>query len=452
MSKVVISNQRSEEMVGDLKILSPEYRTYVGNQAQRMAWSLQEGDVLVLPTRPDEYYLKYVTSMLGIDHSSIDVIVPSPGRYGAGVLSRDRLLDEEFLGNLRKAVRGRDVSEVFPFHFDSTVATLCNALGLADVVPGFAFLEQGGGRLLNSKATFRALAAGTGVALPLGKVCSSAAEAEEFIWGEILSRGQSAILKQDFHVAGFGNEVISSLPGVEPVGALRTVVTTDRRELTAYLRERWDWLTDSGRSPVVIERYITGSLPLCAEFRVTDAGVELTGHGAMRMSPVLNGHIWPASVAGTPVFDRLLESARRLCVTVRATGYRGIVSVDAILTPDREILINEFNCRVSGSTHAFHIGERIIGGAYLADRVLIEQRRCTFPHISVAVQKLVDSGLAYDHKNRTGVLIAVEDSSTGGSFGEYLIVAKDAGHAQRLERSVAGLFASHDEALPAGAA
>ncbi|MFF7476911.1 peptide ligase PGM1-related protein [Streptomyces sp. NPDC008092] len=443
MAKMIVSNQRTEEMVGNLEILSPEYRQYVGNQAQRMAWSLQDGDVLVLPMTPDEYFLGYVTGLLGIDRTAIEVIVPASGRHGDGILSRDRLMDPEFYGRLERTVRASDICEVFPFHFDSTVAALSRKLGLDRVTPGFAFLEKGGGRLLNSKATFHALAGGTGVAVPPAKVCSVKEQAEEFLWEELLSRGRPAIVKRDFHVAGFGNEVISPVPGVEPVGALRTVVAADREALNAYLAERWDWLSDDDRSPVVVEHYFADSLPLCAEFSLGEEGIELAGHGAMRMEPVLNGHIWPAPTAELPGFDDFLEQARRLCGAVHAVGYRGVVTVDAILTTDRGILINEFNCRVSGSTHAYHIGERIVGGILGAERVIVEQRRCTFPPITAAVKALTEAGLAYDHATRTGVLLTVPDNSESGGFGEYCVVAKDAAHAERLEAALGELFATH---------
>lgn len=441
MAKLIISNQRTEEMVGNLEILSPRYRQYVGNQAQRMAWSLQEGDVLVLPVAPDEYFLDYVTGLLRIDRAAIEVVVPDSGKYGDGVLSQDRLMNPEFLGRLERAVRNSDLCEVFPFHFDSTVAALSRKLGLEDVTPGFSFLEMGGGKLLNSKATFHALAGGTGVAVPQAKVCSLKEQAADFMWEELLSRGRPAIVKRDFHVAGFGNEVISPVPGVEPVGALRTVVAADREALTAYLDERWNWLTDADRSPVIVERYFADSLPLCAEFSVGEEGIQLAGHGAMRMAPVLNGHVWPAPVAELPGFADFLEEAERLCVAIHAVGYRGVVTVDAVLTPDSGILINEFNCRVSGSTHAYHIGERIVGGDFLTDRVIVEQRRSTFPATETAVKALTEAGLEYDRTTRTGVLLTVADNSESGGFGEYCVVAEDAAHAERLEAALTTLFA-----------
>lgn len=143
MTKLIISNQRTEEMVGDLQILSPEYREYLGNQAQRMAWSMQEGDVIVLPVLPGGRFLDYVTDLLRIDRGAIKVVVPPTGRYGAGILSRDRLMNEDLLLQLKHLVASHGIREIFPFHFDSTIAAMAKGLGLDAMTPGFGFLDQG---------------------------------------------------------------------------------------------------------------------------------------------------------------------------------------------------------------------------------------------------------------------------------------------------------------------
>uniref|UniRef100_UPI002F91B0CB preATP grasp domain-containing protein n=1 Tax=Streptomyces anthocyanicus TaxID=68174 RepID=UPI002F91B0CB len=440
MSTLIISNQRTEEMVGDLELLDPEYRLYVGNQAQRMAWCLSRDNVLVLPIPVPEEYLRYVTAMLGIPRESVQVLVPPAGRLGEGVLSRDRLTDEGFLTALRTAVQAHGVDTVLPFHFDSSVAELTRTLGLDKEIPGYGFLDQSGGRLLNSKSTFRALAGGTGAPVPLGGVFSAQKEAEAFLWERLLSQGQPAILKQDFHVAGFGNEIVAPYAGVDPLGAQRAVVAATRADLGTYLTERWPWLTDGGRNHVVIEQYIPEAAPIYAEVRIEEHGVEFTGHGEMRMKPVLNGLIVPAPSAELPAFPGFLEAVQRLCKPIHAMGYRGIVSIDAIVTPDRNILINEFNCRTGGSTHIHRIGERVVGDDYFEQRVLVELRRCTFPPFAATVRALNEHGLAYDSGTRTGVLITVDDNSPSGGFGEYCVVARDAEHAHELEKAVAELL------------
>ncbi|MQL61919.1 hypothetical protein F6Q10_04600 [Streptomyces vinaceus] len=438
MTTLIISNQRTEDMVGDLGILDNEYRLYTGNQAQRMAWCLREGDVLVLPMAMKEEFLHYVASHLRFSPHSVKVLTPPPGRMGDGILSRDRLLEGDFLAELREVVRLDGVDRVLPFHFESTVAALARELGVDVTTPGFGLLDQGGGRLLNSKSTFRALAGGAGIPVPDGIVCSAVQEAAEFLWEHLLSQGHSGILKRDLHVAGYGNEIISTRADFEPVGAQRAVVIPDRETLDKYLTERWPWLTDNERNLVVIERYFTGSNPICIEFNISEHGVEMVGHGEMRV----NGHVWPAPSARNYAFPDLLEMAQRLCESVRVMGYRGVVSVDAIVVPDGRILVNEINCRVSGSTHIYQVRDRVIGPEYRNQRVLVELRRCSFPSFSRTLDALTASGLAYDPQTRTGVLLTVDDGSSSGGYGEYCVIAENATRAQQLEQEFSSLLRS----------
>src|SRR4051812_10514249 len=114
MPTLIISNQRTEEMVGDLNSLAPDYRRYVGNQAQRMAWCLAASDVIVLPIAASENFLRYVTGLLGIDRRSVRMIVPPTGHAGDGVLSADRLRHPDFLRELRYVVAEHRIDRVMP--------------------------------------------------------------------------------------------------------------------------------------------------------------------------------------------------------------------------------------------------------------------------------------------------------------------------------------------------
>src|ERR1039457_7116897 len=65
------------------------------------------------------------------------------------------------------------------------------------------FVDQGGNELLNSKVTFRAVAAGTGLPIPEGIVTETPAEAVDFLW-ELLGSNRAAIAKQDTGSGGRG--------------------------------------------------------------------------------------------------------------------------------------------------------------------------------------------------------------------------------------------------------
>ncbi|GLZ38100.1 peptide ligase PGM1-related protein [Actinokineospora sp. NBRC 105648] len=435
MPRLLIGNWSNEP---ELANMSDGGRRHVGSQGQRMVWSAQPGEVVVLPFEPAPGFLAYATEHLGFRPEDIEVLVPPAGKL-PDVLTRDRLADESFLEVVRHAVAARGVDRVEAFYLDDYVNQLIRRLDLT--ADGFAFAEQGGNELLNSKVVFRAVASGIGLPLPAGVVTDSPEDATAFLW-HLLSRGRSAIVKQDVHVAGLGNEIITPTADVEALGALHSTVCADRTALEARVGERWSWYTDGLRRRVVIEEYLPDSVSLWGETAITDDGVEILGHGQVRLKPVLDGVVIPVppAVAGAAAFPGFLADLRALAEAMRAMGYRGLSNIDAMLTADGRVLFNEFNARHGGSTHLFRIGERVVGGDWFADRCLIERRECAFPAFPDALRELRDRGLAYDPGTRTGVLVPVCGTRPDGTGGEACVVGADHAAAEAIERALVEAF------------
>ncbi|MEV7098002.1 peptide ligase PGM1-related protein [Amycolatopsis sp. NPDC051045] len=442
MSTLIVSNQRSEDMMGDPESVSPRYSRYVGNQAVRMAWCLTPGDILVLPIAPCEPHLRYVLDFMEVDPATVHVVIPPPGRFGDGILSRDRLGHPEFLAQLRDLVATTRVDSVVPFHFDEAVIKLAHDLGIGAATPGIGFLTQGGGKLLNSKAAFRAIASGIEVPIPEGIVTEHRSDAEGYVW-EMLCAGRAVIVKQDFQKDNEGHVILSPAVGVPPLGARRVEVLADRAAVSAHFGINWARYSDCGRQRVVIEHYLVESTSVYVELLVTDSGTRLVGHGQLRLEPVLNGLVIPAPTAALPAFAAFLAHAERLCEAVRGMGYRGTMSVDGVVAPSGDILVNEFNCRTNGSTHIHLIGEQVLGAGYLADRVIVELRQYSFASFEDALRSLIERGLAYDRTARRGVIISVHDNIPEGASGELLLVAEDGPAVEKLEAEVAELFGGH---------
>lgn len=435
MAKLVIGSWgTTREMAG----LSQEGLRHAGAQGQRMLWCARPGDVIVLPNRPDPDFLSYVTELLGFDAASVDVV--APGREGE-VLTRGRVEDESFVAEVRDRVRSRGADRVETFYFDGPVTWLVRRLGLDRGTNGFGFVDQGGNELLNSKVMFRMLAAGTALPVPDGIVTETESDAVEFLW-ELLSSGKSAIVKQDTGSAGAGNEIITPAGDVDAIGAEHHVVFTDRDALAEHVAKRWQWYTEDFRRPAVLEEYVPDSLPIWGEAAITDEGVEVYGHGKIRLRPVCEGVIIPVPPpdSDTEAFRTFLACLESLAGTLRAMGYRGMVNIDGILTPDGRTLFNELNGRWGGSTHLFTIGERILGTGYLDDRCIIERRGCAFPSFEAARRTLAEHGLAYDPATRTGVIIAVYGTHLDGTGGEACIVGESLADVERLEAAVRELF------------
>ncbi|MBO1416845.1 peptide ligase PGM1-related protein [Streptomyces sp. FH025] len=436
MAKIIIGNQLTEETAEGDRALPAEYLSYLAAVTHRLAWCADAHDILVLPTPPDEEFLAYVWERLGIADTAPAVLVPPPGVRGSSLLYLDRLRDPAFLRQLRTLAQERGADRLYPFYTDAGISELAEYLGLKESTPGHAFLAEGGNELVNSKTFFRTLAAGNGIPVPHGRTVSSPAEADAFI-RPLLLAGEPVIVKQDLHGGGYGNEILAPHAGLAGYGAERvTVLDHPQDALAAHLAQAWDRYSNGGRRKVVVEQYLDGSIPIYIELLVADRDVTVVGYGEMRMAPTNNGLVIPPPSGELPSFPGFLAHAERIGQSVRGLGYRGPMSIDAIVVPSGDILFNEFNGRIGGSTHTHRIGERLLGPDHWSDRVLIARSRCGWNSLAQAVETLRENGLDFDPVTRTGVLIAGDSSGTPGPSGQCLIVAKDLPQAQSTEAAL----------------
>ncbi len=428
-----IGNNRTTEMAGDLTRLSPEERLFAGCAAERALWFARDGDVLVLPQTPPDDYVRYVTVFTGTDPASLRVVVPAPGYVGPHLLTEDRLTAAATREAVLDALAGQSVDRVLSFYPDASVAALARSLGATSALPGAGFFAQGGSGPANSKAVFRAIAAGVGIPIAPGAVPATRQEAAEAI-GDLLVQGLPVMVKREFNNGSFGNEILSLTPGLEPFGAQQVVVLQDREAVEDYLKRRWNWLTDEGVHRVVVERYFTDARPVYAEFLVDDHGVEYTGQGELLMAPLFDGVVIPVPRLDPDTAASMVDRSRRLCEAFHAIGYRGTMSVDGIVTDECGIVLNETNSRFSGSTH-LHDGvvPRVIGSAYARRRVLYERGGWTVPSFLEATRLLAAAALAYDHATHTGIILTCDFARADGSV-RYCVVAEDIDGAREMEQ------------------
>ena len=436
MTTLFVGNTRTEEMVGDLAALSPSDRLYGGYAALRLLWFAGSGDVLVLPYPPRPEYLAYVTATTGADPASLVVLCPPPGVLGTELLTPDRIADPQFRERVAAAVRDQGVDRVFAVYKDVAVTRFATALRLA--VPGHALSAQGGDAFLNSKAAFRAFAAGAGVPIIDGLATARSDEAKAMVT-ELFAAGHSAMLKREFAVGGAGNEVLSPVAGVPVVGTESSVVLADDAAVSDYFARRWDWFTAGGRHRVVIERYLIGCDTLFGECAIEDDGPQLLGVGECVMAPVEIAEVVPAQGLGEAVRAALLRVCLQLSGVLHAIGYRGYVSIDAVLTPTGQIFITEWNARLSGCTHLhLVVHRRLLKPAHQGHRVALEQHDWVVPSFGAAVQRLTDAGLAFDKETGTGVLLTSD--VTPDATVTYCMVAENLTGARALERGLRALF------------
>lgn len=424
MPKLIIANSRTQEMVGDLALLTPEERMAGGWGAQRLFWFAADGDILVLPWVADDHYVDYVLGLTGTDRSTLTLLVPPTGYLGEELLTPDRLADPRFRVELREVLAERTIDEIFTAYDDAYVVDLAKAMSIAHALPGFAFSEQGGDALVNSKAAFRAVAAGIGVAIAPGVIAGTRELAESTI-GEILRRGDSVIVKREFAGGGFGNEILATDENVVPAGARKVVLLHNGDAIEEYVAERWSWLTGGRDDRLVIEQYFTGAATVYAEFVVTDEGSDLLGTGEILMEPVAIGEIVPPQSITPVQHEELVDAGRRLCEAFRGLGYRGIISADAIRTRAGDIVFSETNGRLTGSTHLHTVlRDIILRPEHRGDRVMVERAVWTVPSFTAAVDHLVAAGTAFDRETGTGVVLTGNYVPVNGKV-MYCVVAKD---------------------------
>ncbi|MGI5170146.1 peptide ligase PGM1-related protein [Spirillospora sp. CA-253888] len=435
MTTLHIGNVKTEEMAGDPALLTDGQLRLAGCCAERALWFARDGDVVVLPAAPQDAFVEHVTRTTGVRASTLRILVPPAGRAGDAVLTADRLGDARLHAALRTALIGRPVTRIRAYYPDTAVVRLAEMLGVRQAVPGHGFFAQGGATAANSKALFRAVAAGLGIPVAPGMIADRPRQAENAVvrW---LDAGHPVILKRELQSAGEGNEIISPGGALRPAGAGGVVVLNDRAAVRAHLAARWPWLTDGGRGRLVVERYLPGVRPVYAEYLVTDARVEHTGEGELLMAPMLDGVVSPVPDLAPDARAALLRLTRRLCEAYRAIGYRGTMSVDALVAPDGGVLLNETNSRLSGATHLHDvIGPRLAGPG----RTLLDRAGWKVPSFGEALRRLTDTGLAFHRSTRTGVLLTCDFTRLDGTVG-YCVAADGIGAARRREAQLRDLF------------
>lgn len=445
VSKLIIANSRTEEMVGDLSLLTEEEVGLGAWGAQRMWWFAQDGDVLVLPWVAEDAYVDYILDLVGTDRSSLSVLVPPAGYLGDQLLTPDRLADAGFRAELAAAVAGREVGTVLAAYDDDSVVDLADAVGLSHALPGRDFSAQGGGALVNSKVAFRAIASGVGVPLAQGAIATTPARAVAVLEG-LLASGSAAMVKKAVAGGGFGNEIVIRSGSVKAAGSRSVVTLADREAVEKYVEQRWTWMTGGRNAAVVIERYHAGSMTIYAEFYAGAEGCELKGCGEILMEPIANGEVVPPQSIPPHAHTELVDAAARVCGAMHAIGYRGTICADAIWTPEGQLLFSETNGRITGSTHLHTaIPDHVLGAKLRDERVRLEHIGWRADSFADAVAQIREAGLAYDPGTGTGVVFTGNYVPVNGLV-MYCIIAEDFDTALKVEERIVALQAEGADA------
>ncbi|MBN9743349.1 hypothetical protein DMP23_19945 [Amycolatopsis sp. A1MSW2902] len=404
-----------------------------------MLWGADDFDIVVLPIAPAREFAEYVTDLTQTDLQSLAFVETPVGYPGRGTVSAACARNRSFLAQFGELAVEHKVSKVAPYYFDQVAAAISHAARVAETTPGFGFADEGGVRMLNSKAHFRAIARAAGIPIAEGVVTTDPDHAADYAAQEIAA-GRAVIVKQHRQCGGNGNEVLHPLPDDEAIGALTAVHLSSKHEVLWHLASNWPRYSDGGRERVVIESYVPGCLPVYLEFNLSHDGIQKFGRGEMLMSPTNDGIAVPGGITEISGYEGFRTDALKLAETVRSLGYRGFMSVDGMATPSGPVLVNEINVRDGGSTHVHHLAERVLGIAAQGGKHIVTKVRHTDHNFSDTRKRIEANGLDFDHAAKTGVIVTM--AVTPSQKFEYTAIGNSATEATEFATALEEEFHS----------
>ncbi|WP_026422381.1 hypothetical protein [Actinokineospora inagensis] len=404
--------------------------------AQRIFWFVAAGDVVVLSDRPDTAFVEHVCAVRGIDPTTIRVHVAPPGAHEGRRLEPRSLLDPGFVAEVAAGLG--EVTEVTGLFPSTMVGEFADRLGLPDRVPGAGFVAQGGGHLANSKATFRAVAAGVGAPTAPGYVCSDPAEAANAMT-QLIDSGRDVLVKKAQNGAGAGNEMVLKPGAVPPDNiGVRHVHHLDGSPdaVDRYWAQRWAWASVDNRFPVLVEQLLDVRDSLYVELQVTAQGCRVCATGVLEFTDgMISRETLGLSEVDTKEAGRFVANASRVADVFRAMGYRGYFCVDAVLTADGRIVLTEINARTTTSSHLYQLMGFEPGGLRTDGGLVLRQHTAppSWPDLTTAqfLDRVAAAGVGY-HPDRGGVFLSMP-ATKGFFFGLVCRADEEPDHLRAID-------------------
>jgi hypothetical protein len=439
LPKLVLVNPNSRAMVARWDDVPEDAKDSYLVCANRLLWSLEDGDIAVVPGRVSDAWLAYLAALLGL--ASPPTVISLRDYPGDGWLARDR---PELAGILRGLVAGSggaaDQWRLESYVNDRDVAGWGRVLGIG-VEESMRF-AQGTADLVNSKSVFRAMATAWGVPVAEGCVVDRGPELVDSV-SELLSRTGAVIVKQDVNSGGDGNILVTTLDDCKQVGAHDAVqlAATDRdtvaRALAPFRLTAAPELPPGSRpAHTIVEVYHPSSRNLYAEMFVPRTGApRLMSYSDLRMTQTWVGCITPPQDLTPSLHGRLGAYVQQIATMAQQLGYYGPMNIDAIVNTSGELMFTEFNGRVSGATGIDAIGRRLLGRDYFDRYVLASQMDAPAPAFNDLMKVLNESDLLFKRGSHSGVIIYNDTTEEMGTV-EYVVVGRDWGEAGNCERGL----------------
>ncbi|MDG4769201.1 peptide ligase PGM1-related protein [Solwaraspora sp. WMMD792] len=443
MPKLMFANSTSRSMAARPDDVPDDAKDSYRFLANRMLWSMDEGDVAVLPGKVSDAWLAYVADLLGL---ASPPTVLSLGDYpGGGWYPGERpQLAEALRGFMAARGGGANPWRLECYIHDRDIASWERLLGIgAEESVRFA---QGTAELVNSKSVFRSMATACGIPVAEGRVVDRGPELVDGV-SELLTRTGAVIVKQDVNAGGDGNILLTTVEGGKEAGAHYVVhlAATDPATVASALEPfGLTALPDlpAGASPAhnIIEVYHESVRELSADMTVPRVGAPtLMSYSDLRMAETWKGSIYPPQNLTPRLHAHLGAYMQQVAIVAQQLGYYGPMNIDAIVTRSGDLLFNEFNGRVGGTTGIDMIGRRLLGQDYLDHHVFASRIDVPAPGCDILVKALDEQGLLFTRGSDHGVVIYNDTTEETGTI-EYVVVGRSWAETSRTEEQLTGML------------
>jgi hypothetical protein len=441
MPKLLIGNVYSEAVVGDVSKLPVFTRQEATVYAKRLAWLLDEDDILILPSTLSKAMIDYISRIKNRKITSANFLPLSTNTDNWLILTSETLLKSELINDLKTCMSGK-AWEIIPYIYSSSIICFLNELNLSHAeLQKPNFMNQAGTNLLNSKSAFRALVA-SHIPIAPGNACRSAQELYYVMRQQITNSGV-IIIKKDFSANGVGNIAITLCDHLNYAGVREVIKLNDVDDITIEFSEKlWCNLVDSfGNNLIVVETYLPSQDTIYAEYYIGKNidDCKLMNYGIVRMDEtqdtigkgVVNwiGFQIPPANLSTNIRQQFLDGCELLKQKLLNLGYRGLVNFDAIITQEDQVIFTEINGRLGGCSHIQPIAEKLIGVNYLDTHFILTRNHVAINDLSYAINVAEKLSVA----NGSGVVIMNEDMNNWKVI-DYMVYAKSESSALALEQ------------------